>query len=135
MIPCFEVRDSSLVKPEVSTRECGIVALKALLQLIPAGAVTTYCDIACLLGTSARQVGRLLRENDEPLIVPCHRVVRSDGGIGGYTFRSAPNPGFKERLLRLEGVKFSDGRVSLSSVVDLSLNLLGSTCCRKKVSP
>ena len=78
--------------------------LKILLQLVPPGKVTTYGDIAKLLNTSPRAVGRLLAMNDEAPIVPCHRVVGSGGELVGYS-----GPGglsAKRRLLELEGVKF-----------------------------
>ncbi len=84
-------------------------ALKTILNLIPPGMVTTYKAIGEALGVNPRIAGRLLALNDEPVIVPCHRVVRSNGGLGGYS-----GPGgvrFKRMLLEAEGVKFCSGRV------------------------
>ena len=95
----------------------------ALLSLIPPGKVTTYGSIARCLATSPRLVGRILRENPEPLVVPCHRVVKSDGSLGGY---SRGGPRVKRMLLELEGVEFDrEGRVRPGSVVDLCSVLLG----------
>lgn len=98
--------------------------LKILLMLLPPGRVTTYGDLARLLGTSPRHVGRLLAENDEAPIVPCHRVVGSDGSLVGYS-----GPGgvaFKKRLLELEGVVFDGrGRVRREHFTSLSRLLLG----------
>ncbi len=86
-----------------------VEAVKALVSLVPPGLVTTYGSIARLLGTSPRLVGRALALNDEPIVVPCHRVVESGGGLGGY---SLGGPRVKRRLLELEGVRFDDrGRV------------------------
>ncbi|GAB6148118.1 MGMT family protein [Stetteria hydrogenophila] len=97
-------------------------AVWALVSLVPPGLVTTYGSIARLLGVSPRLVGRALRANLNPIVVPCHRVVRSDGSLGGY---SLGGPGVKRRLLELEGVRFTvDGRVRREHVVDAA-SLLG----------
>ncbi|MCE4616264.1 MAG: MGMT family protein [Aeropyrum sp.] len=73
-----------------------------LVQTVPQGRVTTYGSIAKLLNTSPRVIGRILASNDNPIVVPCHRVVRSDGGLGGYSFGGET---FKAKLLMLEGVR------------------------------
>jgi methylated-DNA-[protein]-cysteine S-methyltransferase len=91
-------------------------ALYMLLMLIPVGKVTTYASLARVLGTSPRAVGRLLAMNRNPIVVPCHRVVRRDGSLGGYT---PGGPRVKERILRLEGVRFKDSRVDPSCIVDI----------------
>ena len=51
---------------------------------IPAGRTRTYGDIAKALGTAPRAVGRACGANPIALVVPCHRVVGSDGGLGGF---------------------------------------------------
>ncbi len=84
--------------------------MKPLLQLIPQGKVTTYKALAEALGVHPRVAGMLLRLNDEPIIVPCHRVVRTDGTLGGY---SLGGPEFKKQLLQLEGVKFCKNSVKV----------------------
>ena len=58
-------------------------AVWALVSLVPPGLVTTYGSLARLLRTSPRLVGRALAANPDPIVVPCHRVVRSDGSLGG----------------------------------------------------
>jgi methylated-DNA-[protein]-cysteine S-methyltransferase len=68
---------------------------------VPYGSVTTYGRMAALAGSprAARATGNALGSNPIPIVVPCHRVVHADGGLGGYT-------GGIERkvtLLRLEG--------------------------------
>ncbi len=94
-----------------------IEAAKALLSLIPLGRVTTYASIARLLGISPRLAGRLMALNDEPIIVPCHRVIASDRSLGGYSLGGV---GVKRRLLELEGVAFdSTGRVKEEYIVDI----------------
>jgi len=63
---------------------------------------TTYLDIAKRLSGSgsARAVGSALARNPLPLIIPCHRVVRSDGAIGGFSAAGGKN--LKEKMLSLE---------------------------------
>jgi methylated-DNA-[protein]-cysteine S-methyltransferase len=81
-----------------------------LLLKIPAGNVSTYGDLAKALGNplASRQVGRILGRNPNPIKVPCHRVVMSNGKIGGY----AQGSDRKRQLLENEGVAFSDEKVS-----------------------
>lgn len=100
--------------------------LSALLQLVPLGMVTTYGSLARLLGTSPRAVGRMLGRNRWPIVVPCHRVVRSSGDLGGYTISGREGREFKLKLLRLEGVGMRGGRVRRESFVRLDELLLGS---------
>ncbi len=76
-----------------------------ILSRIPEGKVTTYGDIAKALGRpgASRAIGRILNKNPNPIIVPCHRVVMSDGSIGGYAFGRAR----KKELLKKEGMRFT----------------------------
>jgi methylated-DNA-[protein]-cysteine S-methyltransferase len=76
-----------------------------ILIQIPEGKVTTYGDIAKALGhpRASRQVGRILNKNPTPILVPCHRVIMSDGSIGGYAFGKAR----KKELLKNEGLCFN----------------------------
>ena len=55
------------------------------LRLIKYGSTKTYGDIAKILKTSPRYVGNVCGQNNHLLIIPCHRVVRSDGGLGGFS--------------------------------------------------
>jgi methylated-DNA-[protein]-cysteine S-methyltransferase len=74
------------------------------------GWVSTYALIAAHLGVEngARAVGTALARNPFPIIIPCHRAIRSDGHLGGYQGGLA----MKRALLGLEGVQVSaDGRV------------------------
>jgi methylated-DNA-[protein]-cysteine S-methyltransferase len=75
-----------------------------MLLKIPAGKVTTYGDIAKAVGqpSSSRLIGQILHNNPTPVVVPCHRVVCSNGKIGGYAFGSRK----KRKLLEAEGLKF-----------------------------
>jgi len=75
-----------------------------MLHHIPEGRVTTYEDLAAALGfpRASRAIGRILHNNPNPIVVPCHRVVMSDGTIGGYAFGQAR----KKQILTQEGVRF-----------------------------
>jgi methylated-DNA-[protein]-cysteine S-methyltransferase len=79
-----------------------------LIEKIPRGRVTTYKIIAEKLGTRAyRSVGRACGMNPNAPIVACHRVVSSDGKLGGYS------SGVKKKvqLLKKENVRFNKGRI------------------------
>lgn len=67
------------------------------MAAIPYGETRTYGELADELGTSPRAVGGGCGRNPVPVVVPCHRVVRSDGGLGGYS--AAGGIGLKRRLL------------------------------------
>jgi len=73
----------------------------AELQRIPRGSTRTYREIAEALGhpKAARAVARACATNRVALVIPCHRVVRGDGGIGGYRW----GEGRKQALLDREG--------------------------------
>jgi methylated-DNA-[protein]-cysteine S-methyltransferase len=75
-----------------------------LLKTVPTGKVTTYGDLAKALGhpRAARAIGRIMNRNPDPFVVPCHRVVASDGGIGGYAYGVQ----VKRGILAEEGVQF-----------------------------
>jgi methylated-DNA-[protein]-cysteine S-methyltransferase len=77
---------------------------------IPRGRVSTYGRIAARLGIpkGSRAVGTALATNPFPIIIPCHRAIRSDGTLGGYQ----GGLGMKQVLLRMECVPFTEkGRV------------------------
>ena len=86
----------------------------ALVARIPRGRVTTYGEVARILGApgAARAVGWAMHGNPHGARVPCHRVVQR-GGSCSPNFR-AGDPGAQRRLLEREGVRFRlDGRVDL----------------------
>ncbi len=72
-------------------------------RAIPAGETLSYAQLAQLAGApgAARAVGSVMRKNRVPLVVPCHRVVSSNG-LGGYS--AAEGLSVKRRLLEREGV-------------------------------
>jgi len=71
------------------------------LQDIPRGEVRSYADVARAIGrpTAVRAVGQACAANPVAVLVPCHRVIRSDGGLGGYGWGVHR----KQALLELEG--------------------------------
>lgn len=75
----------------------------AVVRRIPRGQVRSYRWVAQQLGNPglARAVGQALRRNVDPRHVPCHRVIRSDGSLGGYAWGQAA----KRRLLKQEQMR------------------------------
>lgn len=76
-----------------------------ILSKIPKGQVLTYKQIASKLHTSPRAVAKILSKNTHPIIIPCHRVICSNGKTGGYTSKGRFNPKMKIKLLKQEGIK------------------------------
>lgn len=78
---------------------------------IPKGKVTTYGKLAERIGNkgAARAVGQALHNNPFAPKVPCHRIVRSDGGLGGF----ASGTKKKEALLATEGIIIRNGYIDL----------------------
>ncbi len=82
----------------------------SLLCKVPEGKVTTYKELARAAGKprAARAVGMIMRANPNAPHLPCHRVVRSGGSIGGYA------GGVKKKLalLKKEGISVNAGKVA-----------------------
>ena len=55
---------------------------------VPSGYVTTYGELAkeINLKNGQRAIGQIMKKNPFPVIIPCHRVVKSDGTVGGYVY-------------------------------------------------
>ncbi|MFA6321443.1 MAG: MGMT family protein [Candidatus Omnitrophota bacterium] len=72
---------------------------------IPSGRVRSYKWVAETIGRpgAARAIGNALNKNPYPVVVPCHRVIKSDGSIGGFAIGLKA----KRRLLTKEGVDLS----------------------------
>ena len=74
------------------------------LGKIKKGEVKSYGEIAKKLRVSPRYVGRVCGQNQHILVIPCHRILRSDGTLGGF---SAPGGiSLKKKLLKFEGLTF-----------------------------
>ena len=74
------------------------------LKKIPKGKVRTYLEVAKSIGKpkAFRAVANAIGKNPYPPKIPCHRVIKSDGSIGGYSGKGGINE--KRRLLKLEKV-------------------------------
>ena len=81
---------------------------KKLLE-VPKGKITTYGELAKAIGlkNGQRAVGKIMNKNPYPAIIPCHRVVKADGKIGGYAFGVK----IKKNMLKKEGIKIKDDRI------------------------
>jgi len=93
-----------------------------IVAQVPVGKITTYGDIARALGHpgASRAIGRILNKNPNPITTPCHRVIKSDGKLGGYAFGKIR----KKELLKKEGLcfigdsaaEFANHRISLQQL-------------------
>lgn len=81
---------------------------KKLLE-VPKGKVTTYGELAKAIGlkNGQRVIGRIMNKNPYPVIIPCHRVIKSDGKIGGYAWGEK----VKAKMLSNEGIKIKNGKI------------------------
>ena len=81
---------------------------KKLLD-VPQGQVTTYGDLAKVVGlkNGQRLIGKIMKNNPYPVLVPCHRVVMSTGKIGGYAYGEH----VKIKMLSDEGIEITDGKI------------------------
>ncbi len=70
------------------------------IKKIPYGMTTTYNNIAKKLNLHPRQIGRICGENKLLLHIPCHRVIRSDGSLGGYSSKGGTS--LKKKILKIE---------------------------------
>ena len=76
------------------------------IKRIPRGKTITYKELAVKIGKpkSYRAVATACAKNPQLIIIPCHRVIRSDGKLGGYMGKKGIER--KKKLLKKEGVKF-----------------------------
>jgi methylated-DNA-[protein]-cysteine S-methyltransferase len=74
---------------------------------IEPGHILTYGVLARIIGAdgAARAVGQALARNPFPILVPCHRVLAANGGLGGFS--AYGGIGTKRQLLEIEGIKFN----------------------------
>ncbi len=70
--------------------------------------ISTYAEIAKSLDSKGyRAVGNAMANNPQPISIPCHRIIRSDGSLGGY----ALGINKKIQLLKKEGIQIKDNKV------------------------
>ena len=116
------------------------------ISLIPKGMITTYAEIANSLDSNAyRAVGNAMANNPNPILVPCHRVIRSNGSLGGYAIGFYGGRPILERFTSTENSNKLDNLVSkygsagifiaavdkftLSTNLKSSMKILPNCCC------
>ncbi len=87
---------------------------KKLLE-VPKGKVTTYSGLAKAVGikNGQRIIGRIMNKNPYPVLIPCHRVILSNGKVGGYAWGER----IKTKMLAKEGVKIKKGKILDSDII------------------
>lgn len=97
-----------------------------LVAYIPKGRVTTYKDLAQAADTpqASRAVGNALNKNPWAPEIPCHRVIKSDGRVGGF----AQGQNKKIKKLKEEGVTIEKGKIVSREVVISNIEL----CSKRK---
>jgi len=81
-----------------------------ILRKVPKGKVTTYREVARTLNSKAyRAVGNAMNKNPYAPVVACHRVINSNGDVGGF-FSGTKN---KVRMLKAEGIEIKDNKIDL----------------------
>jgi len=85
----------------------------AEISKIKKGSVLTYKELAKKVGSpkAIRAVATIVGKNPNPIVVPCHRVIRSDHKVGEYTFKGKRNQKMKIRLLTEEGIIIKGDKV------------------------
>ncbi len=83
-----------------------------LCKKIPKGKISTYYCIARALNTKAyRAVGQALKNNKDPKNIPCFKIVKNNGEIGGYSGNNPENISKKIKLLKKEGVEIKNNKI------------------------
>ena len=79
------------------------------LLTVPHGKITTYKELSKSVGleNGQRLVGQIMKKNPFPVIIPCHRVIKSNGDIGGYLF----GIDIKKNMLRKEGICITKNKI------------------------
>jgi methylated-DNA-[protein]-cysteine S-methyltransferase len=98
---------------KLSTQNPFSTKVYTFCKQIPPGRISTYKEVAKALHTKAcRAVGQALRDNPYAPIVPCHRVVSSDGTIGGFNGNTKGKSIWRKiSMLRKEGIKIENNRI------------------------
>ena len=85
-----------------------------ILNQVPKGKVVTYKSIAEALGTKAyRAVGNAMKSNKFPEKIPCFKVVKSDGSVGGYNGSNSKNKSRKIEKLKSDGIEVKNNKIDL----------------------
>ena len=102
----YEIRQFLNKKRKKLTFKTNVTGSKNQLKIwrqikkIPYGKCVSYKDISKQTKIHPRLVGKIYGENRLPLYIPCHRIIRSDGSLGGYSARGGIS--LKKKLLKIE---------------------------------
>ncbi len=104
-------------KPDLSTLSYFDSSVMKAAMKIPMGRVTTYMALADAAGRqkAARAAGNVMAKNPYAIVIPCHRVIRSDLSLGGYFYGTE----IKRGLLEAEGVKFKGDKVEKEFIIEI----------------
>ena len=71
-----------------SSKSCFAEKVYKIVKSIPFGETRSYQWVAEKIGRkkTVRSIGQILKKNPYPLVIPCHRVIKKDGSVGGYIF-------------------------------------------------
>jgi methylated-DNA-[protein]-cysteine S-methyltransferase len=96
------------------------------LLRIPYGQTRSYAELAAAVGNprATRAVGSANGKNHIPIVVPCHRVIRADGTLGGY----GSGTHIKKALLKLEGTRAADADSPYGEQLGRPVDVLPSPC-------
>jgi methylated-DNA-[protein]-cysteine S-methyltransferase len=102
----YEIRQFLNKKRKKLTFKTNVTGSKNQLKIwrqvkkVPYGKCVSYKEISKQTKIHPRLVGKICGENRLPLYIPCHRIIRSDGSLGGYSARGGIN--LKKKLLKIE---------------------------------
>jgi methylated-DNA-[protein]-cysteine S-methyltransferase len=106
---------SDMKKPASDTKVSSALAKRVYKEIgkIPRGKVLAYKQLAAKVGKpkAVRHIATLVGQNMNPIVIPCHRVVRSDGTLGQYSYKGKRDPKMKVALLKKEGVLVKGNKV------------------------
>ncbi|MCK5023357.1 MAG: MGMT family protein [Candidatus Aenigmarchaeota archaeon] len=82
-----------------------------LLKKVPRGKITTYNELAKATGLHPRTIGIVMSKNTDPVKIPCYKVIKSDGTLGGYSAED----GIKKKieLLKKDGIIIKNNKIDL----------------------
>ena len=89
------------------------------LLKIKKGSVISYRELARRVGREAaiRRVATIVGQNTKPIKIPCHRIIKTNGELGEYTYEGKRNPQKKMEILATEGVFFEKQKTKSGKVV------------------
>ncbi len=127
LLPALRTDRASGLRIDLSSLSEFERAVLGAAATIPRGQLRPYAWVAARIGRpgAVRAVGNALGRNPVPLLIPCHRVIRSDGAVGDYVFGSPT----KRAVLEVEGVDLAEvGALAARGVRYLGSDTTGVVC-------